>query len=73
MRSEVLSIVVFDQSYLLEAKRTFLRWRALTSRYFTLVNWTQKRLTAHDNVSDAECLAKTAERDVIGDMRPSIK
>ena len=38
MRSEVLSIVLFDQSYLLEAKRTFLRWRAIVTRYYTLVN-----------------------------------
>ena len=38
MRSEVLSIVVFDQSYLKEAKRTFLRWRALVTRYYMLSN-----------------------------------
>ena len=38
MRSEVLSIVQFDQSYLQEAKRTFLRWRALVTRYYILYN-----------------------------------
>jgi len=38
MRSEVLSIVVFDLSYLQEAKQTFLRWRALVTRYYTLAN-----------------------------------
>ena len=41
MRKEVLSTVKFDQSYLQEAKRTFLRWRALTSRYYELMNWCQ--------------------------------
>ncbi len=38
MRTEVLSIVSFDLRYLQEAKRTFLRWRALISHYYVLVN-----------------------------------
>ena len=38
MQSEVLSIVLFDQSYLEEAKKMFLRWRALVTRYYILTN-----------------------------------
>ena len=41
MRTEVLSIVLFDQSYLQEAKKTFLRWRSLVTRYYMLVNAVQ--------------------------------
>ena len=78
MRSEVLSIVLFDQSYLQEAKRTFLRWRALVTRYYILVfqvNKTNQVLQSMGNTSSAQSLdtenqAKMAERDAIRDLMP---
>ena len=59
MRSEVLSLVSFDLSYLQEAKRTFLRWRALVSRYYVLVNTIEvysKQLSQMGNSSQAQSL-----------------
>ena len=83
MKSELLPIVEFEQSYLFEAKRTFLRWRALVTRYYTLANSVEKnssQLTQGganrpenyqnlDNVNQQ----KAAERDAIRDLMPTTK
>ena len=37
-QDEVLSMLLFDKSYIEEAKRMFLRWRALVTRYYILTN-----------------------------------
>lgn len=37
IRTEVLSLIIFDKRFLGEAKQTFLRWRALVTHYYILV------------------------------------
>ena len=81
MRSDVLSVVVFDLSYLQQAKKTFLRWRALVTRYYTLVNLVQSSCDSLRNVGNSaqasaigtENAARTAERDAISDMMQAVK
>lgn len=42
MKSDILPILDYNLRYLQEAMDTFLRWRAIVTRFYTLVNAAQK-------------------------------